>query len=110
MLRITAEAVGALAGGMAQTGRGLGLALRSGCRLPLAGHDLECDVEAVLLVPGKPDGAGTAAPERPQRAIAPEDELALDKGWGSVGHRLSRVGGGANNSFTRRERARYGLE
>ncbi len=110
MLGVTAEAIGALTGGMAQTGRSLGLALGAGCRLPLTGDDLERDVEPVLLVPGKPDGAGTAAPERPQRAVAPEDELALDKGWGCVGHRLSRVGGGENKSFTRRERTRYGLE
>jgi hypothetical protein len=40
---------------MAQTGRSLGLALGAGCRLPLTGHDLERDVEPVLLVPGKPD-------------------------------------------------------
>ena len=95
---------------MAQTGGGLGLPLGTGCRLPLAGHDLERDVEPVLLVPGKPDRAGTSAPERPKRAVTSEDELALDKGWGSVGHRLSRVGGGTNNSFTRRDRAKYGLE
>ena len=43
-------------------------------RLALAGDDLQRDVEPVLLVPGQPDGAGAAAPERTQRPVAPEDE------------------------------------
>ena len=104
VLRVAAEPVGALAGRMAQARGGLGLPLGSGRRLPLPRHDLEGHVEPVLLVAGKPDRAGTAAPQRPQRPVAAEDELALDKGWGCVRHRLSRVGGGADKSFTRRER------
>jgi hypothetical protein len=110
MLGIAPEPVSALAGGVAQAGGGLRLPLGPGGRLPLPRDDLESDVEPVLLVPGKPDGAGTSTPERPQRAVAPEDELALDKGWGCVGHRLSRVGGGTDKSFTCRERLGYGLE
>ena len=51
-----------------------------------------------------------SAPERPERAVATEDELALGKGWDCVGHRLSRVGGDTDKSFTLREWARYGLE
>ena len=80
MLGVAAEPIRALAGGVAQAGGRLGLALGTGGRLPLPGHDLEGDVEAVLLVPGKPDGPRTSAPQRPQRAVAPEDELALDEG------------------------------
>src|SRR5256885_16677222 len=95
---------------MAQTGGGLGLPLGTGCRLPLAGHDLERDVEPVLLVPGEPDRDGTSAPERPKRAVASEDELAMDKGWDSVGHRLYGVGEDENKSFTRSVRANHGLE
>jgi hypothetical protein len=110
MLGIAAEPVRALAGGVAQAGGGLRLPLGARCRVALARDDLESDVEPVLLVSGKPDGAGTSAPERPQRAVAPEDELTLNKGWGCVGHRLSRVGGGTDKSFTCRERWGYGLE
>src|SRR5258708_7553789 len=75
----------------------------AGCRLPLPGHVVEGDVGPVLLVPGEQEGAGPSTPERPQRAVAPEDEFALDKGWGCVGHRLSRVGGDTDKSFTLRE-------
>jgi len=110
VLGVAAESIRPLTGGVAQAGGGLRLTLGAGCRLPLPGHDLEGDVEPVLLVPGKPNGAGTSTPERPQRAVAPEDELALDKGWGCVGHRVSGVGGGTDKSFTRRERGKYGLE
>ena len=110
MLGVASEPVRALAGGVAQAGGGLRLPLGPGRRLALPRDDLESDVEAVLLVPGKPDRAGPSTPERPQRAVAPEDELALDKGWGCVRHRLSRVGGGTDKSFTCRERLGYGLE
>jgi hypothetical protein len=110
MLGVAPEPVRALAGGVTQPGGGLGLPLGPGCRLAFPRDDLESDVEPVLFVPGKPDRAGTSAPERAQRAVAPEDELALDKGWGCVGLRLSRVGGGNDKSFTCRERLGYGLE
>ena len=80
VLGIAAEPIRALAGRVAQTGRRLGLTLGTGRRLPLPGHDLEGHVQAVLLVPRKPDRARPSAPQRPQRPVPPEDELALDKG------------------------------
>ena len=110
MLGVTAEPVGALARRVAQAGGSLGLALGPGGRLPFPGDDLERHLHAVLLVPGEPDGAGAPASERPQGAVAAEDEVALNKGLGCVRHRLSRVGGAMDNSFTCGERQMYGLE
>jgi hypothetical protein len=52
MLGIAAEAVGTLAGGVAQAGSRLGLPFGSGRRLPFPGHDLEGYVEPILLVSG----------------------------------------------------------
>src|SRR5438105_1960330 len=82
--RVPAEPIGALAGRMAQPGRRLRLPLGAGGRLALARDDLQSDVEPVALVTSKPDGAGTAASERPQRPIASEHEFALDQGWGCI--------------------------
>jgi hypothetical protein len=80
MARVAAEAVGPLARRVAKTGSRLGLPLGSGRRLAFPGDDLEGHVEAVLLVSGKPDRPRTAAPERPERPVAAEDEIALEKG------------------------------
>ena len=60
---------------VAQARRRRGLALRAGGCLALARDDLESDIEAVLLVADEPDRAGTAAAERPERAVPAEDEL-----------------------------------
>ena len=80
VLRVAAETVGALARRMTEARGRLGLSLGSGRRLPLPRHDLQGHVEPVLLVAGEPDRAGTAAPQRPQRPVAAENEVALDKG------------------------------
>jgi hypothetical protein len=71
---------------MPQSRRGLRLALRAMCGLPLARDDLERHVEPVLLVAREPDGAGAAAAERPERAIAVEDELPAWKRMRGNGH------------------------
>jgi len=65
---------------MTQARGRLGFPLGSGRRLPFPRHDLQGYVETVLLVTGEPDRAGTAAPQRPQRPVAAENEVALDKG------------------------------
>ena len=80
VLRVAAETVGALARRMTQARGRLGLPLGSGRRLPLPRHDLQGHVEPVLLVAGEPDRAGAAAPQWPQRPVAAENEVALDKG------------------------------
>ena len=54
VLRVAAEPVGTLAARVPQPCGSLGLPLRTGPGLPLTGHDLERDVEPVLLVPAKP--------------------------------------------------------
>ncbi len=74
---IGAEAVGAQAALVPKARGRLGLALGSIPGLSLARNDLEGDVEAGPLVAGKPDRAGCAAAERPQRAVAVEDELPV---------------------------------
>ena len=51
--------------------------LRARGGLALARDDLESDVEAVLLVAREPDRARAAAPERPHRAVAAEEETGL---------------------------------
>ena len=107
---IASKAVGALARGMAKPCRRFRLPFRARRGLPLARDDLQRDVQAVLLVPSEPHRPGSAAPERSQRPVPTEDELALGKGWGGVRHWLSRVGGGPGNSFTHRLRRGYGLE
>ena len=92
VLRVAPEPVGALTAGMTQARRRLGLALRTRRGLSLARNDLERDVQAGLLVARQPDRPRAAAAERSERAVPPEDELALEEGWGGVGHQLSWVG------------------
>ena len=65
---VARERVDALAARMAQRGGGPRLALGALGRLALAGDHLERDVEAALLVPGKPDLAHPARAERAQQA------------------------------------------
>ena len=77
---VAAEVVGAHAALVAQARGRLRLAGGARRTLSLAGDDLERDVEAGLLVPGEPHRAGAAATERPERAIAVEDELSLREG------------------------------
>ena len=71
---------------MAELRGGCSLALGAGRRLALTGDDLECDVEARLLVAGEPDRARAAAAERSQRAVAVEDELDAGELWGGLSH------------------------
>ena len=80
VLRVAAETVGTLTRRMTEARGRLGFPLCSGRRLPLPRHDLQGHVEPVLLVAGEPDRAGTAAPQGPQRPVAAENEVALDKG------------------------------
>src|SRR5439155_19391989 len=110
MVRVPPEAVGPLARGVSQSCGRLRLTLGARRCLAFAGDHLQCDVETVPFVTGKPDGARAAAAEWPQGAVAAEHELALDQGWGCIGHRLSRVGRGLGNSFTGLCRVTYGLE
>ena len=74
---VAAEVVGANAPRMAQTGCSFGFAGRAGLSFPLAGDDLERDVESGPLVACQPDRAGGAATERPQWAITVEDQAEL---------------------------------
>src|SRR3954452_18633980 len=104
---------------MAQARSSLGLALRAGARLSLPRDDLQSHLEPRLLVarqphrtrsappqrapPGGPPPAprtGSAAPERLQRAVPPEDELALDGGESGVRHRSDWVGRSRGKSFS----------
>ena len=89
---VAAEVVGADAARVAQPRGGFHLALGARSALALAGDDLEGDVEAGPLVPRQPDRARAAAAERPQRAVAVEDELSLRQ----------RVGGRRHGSPLRR--------
>src|SRR5207253_9135746 len=88
VLGIAAEPVRALTAPVPQPRRRLGLPLGPGTRFPLASDDLQGDVEAVLLVAGQPDGTGSTAAERAERAVPPEDELALLRGGSGVLHAL----------------------
>ena len=74
--RVVSDVVGAHAPLVPQPLRGERLALGAGGSLPLAGDDLERDVEPRLLVAGEPDRAVSSAAEGADRAVAPEDELS----------------------------------
>jgi len=80
------ERVCAQAARMAQPCRGGGLALGAGGGLALAGDDLQRDVEARLLVAREPDRPVAAAPERAERAVAPEDERGALEGGRGIRH------------------------
>ena len=71
---------------MAQPRGCLGLAFGTVRGFALARHDLQGHVEAGVLVAGEPHRAGCAAPERPQRAVAIEDELPGREYGKSGGH------------------------
>src|SRR5207245_3401485 len=75
--RVASARVGAEAALVPQPRRDLRLALGPLAGLPVPRDDLQGDVEAVPLVAREPDRARAAAPERPQRAVAVENELAL---------------------------------
>ena len=90
--RVAGECIGAQAARMPQACGGGGLALGPRGGLSLAGHDLQGDVEPVLLVPGEPDRPRAAGPERAQRAVAVEDEPGAVEGKRSVGHGSELVG------------------
>ena len=84
--RVASEAVCAQAGGMPEVRRSRRLALGARGRLPLAGDDLERDVETRPLVAGEPDRAGAAAAEWAQGPVAVEDELGAGERWGGLSH------------------------
>jgi len=73
--RVALEAVRAQAALVPKPRCGQGLPFGPCGSLALARDDLQRDVEPVSLVSGEPDRAGAAAPERPQRTVAPGNEL-----------------------------------
>ena len=91
--RVACKFVGAQATRVSEAGGGSGLAFGAHGRLPLAGDDLERDVESRLLVACEPDRPRTAATERAQRAVSVEDEPGAFERGSSVGHRSDLVGG-----------------
>ena len=97
--RVAAEAPCTEAGGVAQLRCGCSLALGSRGRFALAGDDLERDVEPRPFVAGEPDRAGATAAERPQRAVAVEDELDAGERWGGLSHARVEVGDPVGLSF-----------
>src|SRR5581483_8394864 len=78
--RVASERVDALAARMPERRGGPRLALGAGGRLPLPSHHLQRDVEPGALVPREPDVPHPARPERPQRAVAAEDQLLRGDG------------------------------
>ena len=94
--------VDALATAVAELRGRARLALGARARLPLAWNDLQRDVETVVLVPGEPDRPGAAAAERPDWAVATEDQLAGGEGDGRSLHLLPRFGHASSMSFTGR--------
>jgi len=97
---VAAEAVGAQAALVSKPRSGLGLALGPQRRLSLARDDLERDVEPRPLVAGEPDGARAAAPERPQRPVAVEDELPVRECGQRGRHRVSALAVAARTPAT----------
>ena len=89
---IAREGVGAQAARMAQLRGRLGLALGARGGLPLAGDDLEGDLEPRLLVPREPDRPRAAASERAQRPVPAEHEPAPFERESGVRHRSGQVG------------------
>ncbi len=89
---VGAEAVRAQTAFVPQPGGRFCLAFGAVRGLALPRNDLERDVEPVPLVPREPDGAGTAAAKRAERAVAVEDELPAWERMSSSGHDFSRVG------------------
>jgi hypothetical protein len=87
--RVVADVVGAHAALVPQTARCERFAFRARGRLPLAGDDLEGDIEARPLVDGQPHRSRASAAEGANRAIAPEYELlGGNDGDGGHGQRL----------------------
>ena len=96
---VGAEAVGAEAALVPQARCRLGLALRAVCGLALSRDDLQRDVETRLFVACEPDRAGASAAERPQRAVAVEDELPARERMCSSRHGFSWFGRRGTESF-----------
>jgi hypothetical protein len=88
---VARERVRAQARRVTQARCGGRLALGSSGGLPFAGNDLEGDLETSPLVAGEPDRPGGSAPERPQRPIAVEDELARSRREGGTSHPTRRL-------------------
>src|SRR5262245_7678099 len=78
--RVTRERIGALAARVAKAGGRGGLPFGPRGGLPLAGDDLERNLDAGGLVTGEPNRAVASASERLQRAIPAEDELVRGDG------------------------------
>ena len=85
VIAVASDAVAAEAPLVAETSGGDCLALGPRTRLPLPCHDLQCDVEPGRLIPGEPDGAGGAAPERSKRPIPTDDEVLARARCGCYG-------------------------
>jgi hypothetical protein len=102
VLPVACVCVDALAAGMAEFGSSAGLTLRARACLAFARDDLERHVQTRLLVPRKPDRAGAAAAQRPDRAVPGEYELAGGEGDRRALHLLHRFGHACSMSFTGR--------
>jgi hypothetical protein len=79
----------------------LDLALHAGAGLALERDHFERDVSSRLLVANEPNRARAAAPERPERPVAPEHEVVVVQGKGAV-HPQHKLGFWAANSCNRR--------
>ena len=89
---IPRERVGAEAARMAQLRGRLGFPLGACGGLPLAGDDLEGDLEPRLLVPHEPDRPRAAAAERAQRPVPAEHEPAPFERESGIRHTSGQVG------------------
>jgi hypothetical protein len=68
-----------LAARVAQGGGSASLTLRAVPRLALSGDDLQRDVEAAPFVAGEPYVAHPSCAERPERPVAAEEEVVLER-------------------------------
>jgi hypothetical protein len=86
VLRVAPAGERARARGVVQLRHRLRLAARSLAGFALARDDLHGHVAPVLFVARQPDGARAAAPERPYRAVAAEEQTRLRTKGESFGH------------------------
>ena len=88
---VAVDGVDAGAVPMAEPLDGDGFPFRPRSGLPLTWHHLQRDVASGDLVPGQPDRPRSAATERPESAIAPEDQVGIGVRCCGLAHPLVRT-------------------